>query len=28
MTTAQRPGRRAFLTRTAAGGLAAGLGIA
>ncbi len=28
MTTAQRPGRRAFLTRTAAGGLAASLGIA
>ncbi len=28
MTTAQRPGRRTFLTRTAAGGLAAGLGIA
>ncbi len=28
MTTAQRPGRRAFLTRSAAGGLAAGLGIA
>ena len=28
MTTAQRPGRRAFLTRTAAGGLAAPLGIA
>ncbi|CAB5513855.1 Glutathione-binding protein GsiB [Achromobacter anxifer] len=28
MTTAQRPGRRAFLTRSAAGGLAASLGIA
>lgn len=28
MTTAQRPGRRAFLTRSAAGGLAAGLGFA
>ncbi|MBO1014449.1 ABC transporter substrate-binding protein [Achromobacter sp. SD115] len=28
MTTAQRPGRRAFLTRTAASGLAASLGIA
>ncbi|AXA69892.1 twin-arginine translocation pathway signal protein [Achromobacter insolitus] len=28
MTTAQRPGRRAFLTRSTAGGLAAGLGFA